>query len=442
MNRTEELEALRRELEQVPPELEFTLTRAKARAKKRARLKWAGMPAGALAGVFAAFVLLVNAVPTFALACSGVPVLADLAAAVDWSGSLKAAVENQYVQPVGQSQTQNGITLTVDYLIVDQKQVNLFLTTENEDETYPYTDLSWDILSQDGGYSVLSYGEHENGQLRRITVDFEDTVPSELEVKFTLWPFTGLDRDTPIPYEDARDYDPAAEFTFTIQFDPAFTASGERIPIGQWVELDGQQLYLERLDVYPSHASLRLADHPDNTLRLVDFDFYLEDGDGVRYETESGLSGRSDPDTGFAFERRVASFWFARSESLMLHITGVSWRDEENNKVTVDLKNSTAEGLPEGVVFEGVSACEDRTVLNFRLPYLPGGVAFTLFDGAYTDPDGGVHEVSSWGSSTSENPDTFQNHYYLTDYPYDSVTLTANRTQWHRLETPITIQLR
>ena len=442
MDRMKEFEALNRELEQVPSALEFTVTRAKARAKSKKRLKWAGIPVGGLAGTFAAFVLMINAVPTFALACSGVPFLADLAAAVDWSGSLKAAVENQYVQPVGQSQTRNGITLTIDYLIVDQKQLNLFLTTENENQSLTMTDLDWDVLSVTEGCSILDYGEHDNGVLRRITFDFgKGTMPSELELKFSARPFSSYESDAEVTFEEARAKDPAAEFVFTIQFDPAFTASGEVLDIGRWVELDGQRIYVEQLEVYPSHARLRLRDDTENTLRLVDFNFYLEDGDGARYEMEGGLTGLSDPDTGFAFDRRVGSPWFSRSKHLTLCITGVSWLDEDARTVTVDLVNKTAEGLPEGVVFEGIREYGDQKTLNFRLPYLPSGSAFDLFTHEYTDPEGNVYEVNSWGSSTDESG-TFQHHYYLNDYPYDTVELFLERSAWHSFEQPVTIEVK
>lgn len=137
MNRNEEYNTLLRELDQTPPELEYTVTRAKARARRHQARRWVGVPVGTLAGTFAAFVLLVNTVPTFALACSHVPVLGDLAAAVDWSGSLSRAVEHDYVQVIGQSQTKDGITMAVEYVIVDQQQVNLFVCVENEDGRSP-----------------------------------------------------------------------------------------------------------------------------------------------------------------------------------------------------------------------------------------------------------------------------------------------------------------
>ena len=130
MNRNAEYEALLAELAATPPELDTTVDRAleRRRAERRKRRRLFGIPAGSLAACFAAFVLLVNLFPTFAYACGGVPVLRELAKAVAWSPSLSAAVENQYVQPIEQSQTVNGITATIQYVIVDQKQVNIFFT--------------------------------------------------------------------------------------------------------------------------------------------------------------------------------------------------------------------------------------------------------------------------------------------------------------------------
>ena len=87
---------------------------------------------GGLAACFAAFVLLVNYCVPVAYACSKVPVLRELAEAVTFSRSLTDAVENEYVQPMELSQTENGITAEIAYLIVDQKQVNVFYRLDSE----------------------------------------------------------------------------------------------------------------------------------------------------------------------------------------------------------------------------------------------------------------------------------------------------------------------
>ena len=132
MNRNEEYQALLQELEATPPALDGTAERALRRRRRDRRLRLFGVPAGSLAACFIAFVLLVNLFPPFARACGNVPLLRALAQAVAWSPSLSAAVENDYVQPIGQSQTVNGITATIEYVIVDQKQVHIFFTLKGE----------------------------------------------------------------------------------------------------------------------------------------------------------------------------------------------------------------------------------------------------------------------------------------------------------------------
>jgi hypothetical protein len=441
MNRMEEFNALDRELDNTPAELEYTVTRARARAKGRRRARRWGLPLGSLAGVFAAFVLLVNAVPTFALACSGIPVLGDLAAAVDWSGSLSRAVENDYVQIIGQSRTKNGITMTAEYVIVDQQQVNLFVSVKNEDKTKPCTVLSCDISVDGREFTAVAEGQQEeNGGLRRYIIDFSDKnqVPDHMTVTFGAYPYESLSAadEAGRPADSGR---AEAEFTFTISFDPSYTASGKVCGIGRWLELDGQRIYVEALEIYPTHARLKLGDSEDNTMRLQDLNFYLEDDDGNRYEMESGIGGYSDPVTGFAFDRRVASPWFSKAKHLTVCITGVSWLDPEKRDVTVDLVDGTASGLPDGTKLTGVYREEDGIRLAFEAP-LRGLPACNLFDWTYFDPTGQEYDCTGGGVSTRDDEDIMTSYVFLKqDYAYDTVTLRLSRTLWYSLETPTEI---
>lgn len=149
MNRMDEYAALLAELEQTPEELDHTvnkaLNRKNALQKKR---RFFSTTLGGLAACFAAFVLLVNLSTPFARACGRIPLLADLAKAVSWSPSLSAAVENDYVQPLRLSQSQNGITARVEYLIVDRKQVDVFFSIRSDD--YAHLDLDHPTLTVPG----------------------------------------------------------------------------------------------------------------------------------------------------------------------------------------------------------------------------------------------------------------------------------------------------
>ena len=186
MNRNQEYEALLRELEPAPPALDGTAERAARRLRRKRRLRVFGIPAGSLAACFAAFVLLVNLFPPFARACGNVPVLRALAQAVAWSPSLSAAVEHDYVQPMGQSQTVNGITATIEYVIVDQKQVNIFLTLEGEG----YETLTAELpeFTPQQKCAVLGADSLQApGTLLHVTLDYQDNdVPEGFTMAFQV----------------------------------------------------------------------------------------------------------------------------------------------------------------------------------------------------------------------------------------------------------------
>ena len=130
MNRMEELRKLEDQLEQSLPPLEETIARAEARLRRRNRR--ISRAVSSLCAVFALFVVLVNFCAPVAYACSKVPGLRELAEAVTFSRSLTDAVKNEYVQPISLEQSQHGITASVEYLIVDQKQVNVFFRLNGE----------------------------------------------------------------------------------------------------------------------------------------------------------------------------------------------------------------------------------------------------------------------------------------------------------------------
>lgn len=83
-------------------------------------------------GVTAMFVLLVNSSVSFALAASRVPIIGALVEAVVLDPSLKAAVLHEYVQLVDETYAEDGITLEVEYLIADPKNLSIFYRVYDE----------------------------------------------------------------------------------------------------------------------------------------------------------------------------------------------------------------------------------------------------------------------------------------------------------------------
>ena len=231
MDRMNEYQALLQALSETPPALEGSVARAKAKDRRRRAGRWCGIPMASLGGLAAAFVLLVNFSLPFARACGNIPFLKDLAAAVAFSPSLKAAVEHDYVQPIGQSQTVNDVTMTVEYLIVDQKQVNIFFSLKSDAYTALWGDP--EVLEPDGetgGRSVGWRSPEDGSGLQQVVVNYlEGDTPDALTLRFKVMGDRERAPDEPIPAPDAlsgssgeplpeREY--VAEFTFDLDFDP------------------------------------------------------------------------------------------------------------------------------------------------------------------------------------------------------------------------------
>ena len=270
MTRNEEYQALLQELETTPAALDGAVERALRRRKRDRRLRLFGVPAGSLAACFAAFVLLVNLFPPFARACGSVPVLRELAQAVAWSPSLSAAVENDYVQPIGQSQTVNGVTATVEYVIVDRKQLNIFYTLDYAPDLGPmWADCR--ITPGDGSAGDAGGRTEKPGELVEIKRDFVDRdVPGILDLTLSVYPAEQDGGGPPAEntgdgyFDQPVDDQPAylAEMTFHLEFDPYFTAQGTLLELNRTFALDGQTFTLQEAEIYPTHLRLTLTADP------------------------------------------------------------------------------------------------------------------------------------------------------------------------------------
>ena len=451
MNRTEEYWALAAQLKEPPPELAGTVDRARARARRERRGKRLGVPLASLGGAAAAFAVLVNCSTPFAMACRRVPFVRELAQAVAFQPSLKAAFENDYVQPVGQSQTQNGITATVESLIVDQTSLNVFYTLSWAGDTW--LDITPDLLDENGEPPAGSRGAawedpgetEEHWRLATFYFDGVD-LPEELQLVLEVsdsgrnkgrfaGPAEAPDASLPWPDAESAPRSPVlAEFTFPLTIDPTLLGPGRTVEVGQWITLDGQRLYLDELTIDPTRMDLTLEAHPDNTAELCRLECYALDGAGNRYDRPSVTYGGGEA-------IQLESCYFSENQDLTLYIQEAQWLDQDRTSFTLDLAAGEAGWLPEALGDLTIERREGNVYLSFR----NDGQSVT-FDGYYYDPEGGRHDWGSMSmSSTDEDGDgwceTMTEYRVLWDYPWDSVTIPLSSNRVTAFDPPIQVNL-
>ena len=459
MNRNEELKQLCLELEEAIPSVEISLEKARKR-KQRRNLVF--RPLGSVAAGFAVFVLLVNFCAPVAYACSKVPVLRELAEAVTFSRSLSDAVEHEYVQEMNLTQTKEGITAEIPYLIVDQKQVNVFYRLYSDE--YQNLDADPDVLSaageDTGGYTLSSSWFAGDSGLQHITIDYvEGVVPDSLRLILRVRDLGGGTAQEEAPehavedgfQEEATEEKPAylVEFDFLLEFDPTFTETGRVIPLNREVVLDGQTILLESVEIYPSHLRLEVRDVPENTAWLKDLDFYIQTEDGMVFSSDiSGITatGSVDDDTQSMVSYRAESNYFYEAKELSLVITGAQWLTKDRDRIRIDLVTGESDPLPEDVTFEKAERKGNGWTVSFRVEYREGEPMQQVFSFTAYDAEGKGYEINSCSTSYGE-PDENGNYTYYTNrfplngYLHDEVWLEPSYTHFWDAAEPVVIEV-
>lgn len=398
MNRMEEYQTLLQELEPIPAQTQGCVARAVAR-RNRSRRVW--RPLGSVAAVLAIFIGLVNLSPSVSAACMEIPLLDKLTEAVLFSHSLQAAVENDYVQPLGLEQTKNGVTVRVEHVIVDQKQVNVFYSVTSDEHLWLTERL--DLLDVEGNspQCAVVTGDYrvQQGQLRHVTVDFaQGTVPSQLRL---LVDVMEVSNDQVEPSKEQWDSsiqrEALASFDFLMSFDPTFTQQGRVLYPGVSFTLDGNTFTVAELGVYPSQIRIRLEEAPENESWLESLHFYLELDDGTRMEPGgNGISAYGDSETRSMTTYLAQSSYFSQADRVRLVITGADLLDRQFGRSYVNLQTQQAENLPTGWEFISAEESADGWELRFLRP--DDGVSHTMgFDGFYDSAGNRLETDGLWG---------------------------------------------
>ena len=457
-NRMAEYEKMLKDLDMaVPAELEGVWDRASAREKKHRTVMRFVKSAGGMAAVFACFVLSVNFITPVAQACSKIPVLKDLAAAVDFSGSLSRAVENNYVQTIGLSQTKNGIKADIDYVIVDQKQVNIFYRLEYETEGEAGKDMEKNEdtqlaalieIGKDMPPHGISWGgpDEEEGKLRSVTIDFTDSdVPERIPLVLKA-----KERDTETWNYAAENL---AVFTFILEIDPYYTAQGRTIKLNEELDILGQNFTMTSVDIYPTHLQLNVKSDEANTMWLKSLSFYVEvigAGKDSKLESINGISALGSKDTPEVIAFRKESPWFYDTDNLKIVITGarLAEKDMEGIKIKVTEHGAgiVSGRLPDGVRLEKISRQkhdDGKPTVEIRFKTVKGSDGgstseiYEVFEREYLDGEEREGYMETYAGTGDSNE--FTSTLILEDYAYDNVTVYPCFTHCWKAEEPVEV---
>ena len=344
---------------------------------------------GVFLAIFCMVVVAVNVSPTLAYAFERIPVLRQIAIAVNFSPSLTVAIEH--------------------------------------DVTYLSPTL-------------------EVGEMRQIVVDFfDEQIPDSLAFKTSVLAVPQTAGAAPIRASNIHTKpENLIDFIFVLEFDPNFTQQGETIYLYQDFVIDGQNITLTSVEIYPTHMRINLSYDPNNTAWLRSLRFFAENEHGIRFDSISnGVSAFGTTDSPHMASHFLHSPFFAESEQLTLFIEEVEWLDKDMERVRVDLANGIAEKLPEGVRLDESRFDGQSWHLSFAATERAESHSHHIFGQNFFNEAGEDFHFNSWSSGMKydSSSNEFFVQFSLVNFPYDIVYLSPSYSRVSTLVEPLVFRI-
>lgn len=318
-----------------------------------------------------AFALVVNIFPSVAYAMYNIPFIGNLTKVVSFSTSLTRAVEQDYVQYLGQSQTKDGITVTLEHMIADQKQMYLFFNADDLEGNHALVaspTITWEGMTSDdslGGSLKREYEhylEESTGLEKRgegifvYSKNLNNNVPESVDIKITAKNYSSTTLDEEARYNEFDEfycYPVGTDFEFTIDIDPKFIESKQNYHyLNKTVELEGQKLTITVIEINPSQISVIVKEDENNTAYIDGLEMYLknEKGEILTKPTEGAIASSTE-DRPYETIYYMESDYFSDSQNLTLYIDAFELLDKDKEFIKADLKNGIFEYLPLGMEY-------------------------------------------------------------------------------------------
>jgi len=307
--------------------------------------------------VFLVWTGALNLFPAAAYALSRVPLLNRVVAVLTLDPSIRACLSNGFAQYVGESQTTAGFRSRVCYMVVDAAHISVFFNVgmPGHGQAEAGTDFNIEVADTAGNSLPYSWSISPTpiSGLFECQMDRNDTyadVPDSLafDIHFLRRSDNGVDGSE------------IGQATYRLTPNMQAARLVRSYPIGQSVNVAGQVISIERLDVYPTQTRLLIHAEVTNTLQLDDASIALSDSEGREYPLKSGRSGSFS-------ERGDYSFWFESAyfrpaKTITVTLSSTEWISKQSTFGIVHWTGRSIDNMPTGVSIASMELTADRTL--------------------------------------------------------------------------------
>ncbi|QSX06905.1 DUF4179 domain-containing protein [Sedimentibacter sp. zth1] len=387
MNRENEFTEILTELDSIPKELDNIELNTLDKYKKNKNVKKMTLiPLGSVACILLIFTLLINTSMTIAFAISDITVLKDISRLLTFSPSIKSAVENDYIQYINIGKTQNDITVTIDYLIVDEQQLNIFytITSDKYKEFQSQTEFSTSDANKKlkFGFTDISEAYSDYKNTGNIVFDFSENnrVNENLIFKFTVKErenknynrYDFIENNNSSESNDIKNENIITEISLPLKYDTSKIAKTKTIMINKEIIIENQKMTILSADITPTKLNIKFSCDNENSSIISGLKYYLIDNCNNKYDKISnGTVSKSDLNRNLV-EIRAESPYFYKCEQLKLVITDVSLIEKNKQKVEINLNDKGFEVVKDYIRYENYANVDGYAFITFSAPVVEG----------------------------------------------------------------------
>ncbi|WP_420848749.1 DUF4179 domain-containing protein [Paenibacillus antarcticus] len=335
---------------------------------------------------------------------------------------IRLALDNDFIQPIGVSDEHEGMKFTVQGIIADDSRMVVFYDIQltDKDTSVDLEDVSLTNISGKKILASLSYNNVEEQKqpdvqeigIQRGTIVVDVTqgksLPSAVLFKVVLIksPISNSDHVKRELFAGdgegltTKDNEGGTEFKVTIPIDrEKFEGLQKEYVIGETIQIEEQSITFIKAIISPLRVSL-YVDYDNNNSKQIfgPGDMQLIDDQGTVWK---GISGSMGP------LRQVLNFespYFKSPKSLTIEGSWFRALSKDQMSVIIDTEKGQLLMAPDKKLdLQGIEMIDKYLQLDFVLKGLDptDNMAYSLFEGEFTDADGNMHQRENLKESTT-----------------------------------------
>lgn len=337
-----------------------------AKSKKR---NWICIATSIAAAFVLAFIGVVNAFPGVAVAMNDMVGLKELVQLVTVDESMRACLENDYAQYIGEEQLmKDGHYSKVYYVVADKTHISIFYKTDVPYKGAEYHHFANAFCADGSGMAAIwsaNSFETDIENLYELRITFldelqENMLPESIQMVID---FGKTWEGGYATEEGGFIQQPEATATYEIKLDDKFFVEPIVYNIQEEVEIDGQKLLFEKIEVYPAMTRLFYSEDVENTYELTDIDVILKDDKGNKYEKMEESDMCIEDETGvIGTATSFRSSYFEEDVSIQIEIRGVAWDYGVSPEQEISYEKKSIDDLPKEIELLGMELDADNTL--------------------------------------------------------------------------------